>query len=376
MPESKSVIKKPRIDELDIAKAIAIILMVMDHSGVSFRTFFWRFHMAVFFIASGFFYKESSSESIQSVSGFVFNKFRRNWIPFFVWNAVFVLLHNVLANTNIIPPGAIVSSIPAPEIYSVREIMIRIVKGALFSYKEPLIGGFWFFKILFLISCSYCIVDYLLRKIPFSKHQNRIVVQLVISVLFLAFGHACSKQHIDLHGLEYIGSYYCLYYFGIVFHNAYDRYKGFRWYIWIIILLVAFGILCWLYPRGRIGYNRNDYTSPQYLLACAISGWIMVYSASVLLNKIPVIRNLLISIGKRTVFVLILHIPVLKIVEIAEAYLYGNPVINLTTGANLRGGAILVVLYTIIGVGVPVILGIIYQKIKIIFLRKAVHLKT
>ena len=56
--------------------------------------------------------------------------------------------------------------------------------------------------------------------------------------------------------------------------------------------------------------------------------------------------------------------------------MYGNPVINLTTGANLRGGAILVVLYTIIGVGVPVILGIIYQKIKIIFLRKAVHLKT
>ncbi len=332
--------------------------------------------MAVFFIASGFFYKESSSESIQSVSGFVFNKFCKNWIPFFVWNAIFVLLHNVLANTSIIPPGVIVSSIPAPEIYSVREIMIRIIKGALFSYQEPLIGGFWFFKILFLISCSYCIVDYLLRKMHFTRYQNRIVVQLAVSALFLFFGYTCSKKHLDLHGLEFIGSYYCLYYFGILFHNVRDRFKGFRWYVWIIILLVSFGILCWLYPRGRIGYNRNDYTSPQYLLACAISGWIMVCSASVLLNKVPVIRNLLINVGKRTIFVLILHIPVLKIVEIVEAYLYGNPVICLTTGASLRGGAVSLVIYTIIGVGVPVILGTIYQRIKIDFLQKTVQLKT
>lgn len=358
------LVNKPRVDELDIVKAIAIMCMVLNHSGAPFQMFLWKFHMAVFFIASGYFFRESSSDSVKSVSRFVVNKFHKNWVPFFGWVVIFTLLHNALARINIIPSGVNVSVIPAPQVYSVREIFLRIAKGALFSYHEDLHGGFWFFKILFLVSCFFCIVDFLLKRVFKLELKVRTIVQVILSVLFLLFGYMCSSRHLDLHGLEYIGSYYCLYYFGSLFARGRKWYKNCKWYVWLLLMLATFGILYWLNPRGAIGYNKNNYTSPQYLLACAISGWLMVYSASVLLNKIPGIRNVLISIGKRTIFVLIFHLSVLKIIQIVEAYIYKQPLFGLTAGPSLHGGALQLILYTVIGTGVPVLIGMMYQNVK------------
>ena len=50
--------KTLRFDWVDIAKGIAIILMVVGHSSipVSFSRYIWSFHMPLFFVISGFLY--------------------------------------------------------------------------------------------------------------------------------------------------------------------------------------------------------------------------------------------------------------------------------------------------------------------------------
>jgi len=47
--------KKERIEWLDIAKCITIILMVVGHTTIPkiLSNFIWAFHMPLFFIASG-----------------------------------------------------------------------------------------------------------------------------------------------------------------------------------------------------------------------------------------------------------------------------------------------------------------------------------
>lgn len=47
---------KKRILWIDIAKAIAILLMVVGHTSIPnvLSNFIWAFHMPLFFIASGF----------------------------------------------------------------------------------------------------------------------------------------------------------------------------------------------------------------------------------------------------------------------------------------------------------------------------------
>lgn len=52
---------------VDIVKGIAIIFMVLGHIGISddITRFIYLFHMAVFFMASGYCYSEKYSQSVR-----------------------------------------------------------------------------------------------------------------------------------------------------------------------------------------------------------------------------------------------------------------------------------------------------------------------
>ena len=53
--------KKERIVWLDVAKGMAIILMVLGHSGLPsvINSFIFAFHMPFFFVASGFLWDDT-----------------------------------------------------------------------------------------------------------------------------------------------------------------------------------------------------------------------------------------------------------------------------------------------------------------------------
>ena len=354
-----------RINEIDIVKALAVMLMVACHAGVVFAKFIYLFHMAIFFIASGFFFRDASSETPGSVLRFIINKFKKLWFPFFFWNAVFVLLHNPLSKI-VILPGADAGQTTAyiPALYSTAEIFSMIGKGALFSYKEPLIGGFWFLKILFLVSICYCLVDFILKKLIRNKPQLRLIIQAGISVAFLIFGYNCSIRGIQLYGLAYLGSYYCLYFMGHLISKAKAYYAKWTWPIWLVIMTVSFGILYYMNPCGAIGYNLNEYTSPQYMVVCAFSGWCFLYSMAWFLNKIGPVSKILVLVGQKTLPILIFHLPALKLVQITEALIIGFPIYGLASFPNLQAGKTgWCLLYTAIGTGLPVILDTLFCKI-------------
>ena len=354
-----------RINEIDIVKALAVMLMVACHAGVVFAKFIYLFHMAIFFIASGFFFRDASSETPGSVLRFIINKIKKLWFPFFLWNAVFVLLHNPLSKIVILPDAATGQTTAyIPALYATAEIFSMIGKGALFSYKEPLIGGFWFLKILFLVSICYCLVDFILKKLIRNKTQLRLIVQAGISVAFLIFGYNCSIRGIQLYGLAYLGSYYCLYFMGHLFSKAKAYYTKWTWPIWLVIMTVSFGILYYMNPRGAIGYNLNEYTSPQYMVVCAFSGWCFLYSMAWFLNKVGPVSKILVLIGQKTLSILIFHLPALKLVQITEALIIGFPIYGLASFPNLQAGKTgWCLLYTAIGTGLPVILDTLFCKI-------------
>lgn len=56
---------RQRIEELDIVKALGIICMVAGHSDAPFTHFIYLFHMAVFFMAAGFFFKDETSNDFR-----------------------------------------------------------------------------------------------------------------------------------------------------------------------------------------------------------------------------------------------------------------------------------------------------------------------
>ena len=73
---------RQRIEELDIVKALGIICMVAGHSDAPFTHFIYLFHMAVFFMAAGFFFKDETSNDFRSVINTTKRKLLQLWLPF------------------------------------------------------------------------------------------------------------------------------------------------------------------------------------------------------------------------------------------------------------------------------------------------------
>lgn len=86
---------------IDSIKGIAIILMVIGHSDAPFTNWIYLFHMAVFFIASGYCWNDKHSESIQDVKRYVIKKIKNLYCPCVLVNGTFLLFNNLFIKCGI-----------------------------------------------------------------------------------------------------------------------------------------------------------------------------------------------------------------------------------------------------------------------------------
>ncbi len=358
---------RKRIEELDILKALGIICMVAGHSGVPCRRFIYLFHMAAFFIASGFFYKSSSSDDTASVMKGVVNKLKQLWLPFFIWGVIYILLHNFFLKINVYTDNPLVlnystgmyNTTIAP--YTFSEIVKRILKALIFSCGEPMLGAGWFLRILFVVSVAYLICDYLI-KLLFKKHV--LLIQAVVSAVLLAFGYYCSLKDMTLLGIAQGASFYWLYYAGHLLALNKDRYSGWTWKQHLPVFICSFGLLLWLSSIGSVAFDQNKYVNPLFLIAASLSGWCLLYSISFFLKHISVLKRILTGIGKRTLTILLLHFLCMKIVSAIIVAYYGLPSFCIAVFPYIYGDRGLWWLaYTVIGVGLPVAANILYHYI-------------
>lgn len=82
-----------RLQWLDIAKGLTIILMVLGHTSIpEFASrFIWAFHMPLFFIASGW----TTNWEKKSLVEFTRHKFRTIMVPFFVYSAIVLTIEQI-----------------------------------------------------------------------------------------------------------------------------------------------------------------------------------------------------------------------------------------------------------------------------------------
>ena len=81
------VVESSRLKWADIAKGIGIVLVVWGHSSLpfEFRKWVYSFHMPLFFILSGYFYKSQK----YGFTDFFLRKLRTLIIPYFFLNFAF-----------------------------------------------------------------------------------------------------------------------------------------------------------------------------------------------------------------------------------------------------------------------------------------------
>lgn len=78
-----------RLKYIDVAKGIGIILVVWGHTGLVGANQINCFHMAFFFILSGYVFQVNKKVDI-----ILTKKVKSLYIPFVIWQITFILLHN------------------------------------------------------------------------------------------------------------------------------------------------------------------------------------------------------------------------------------------------------------------------------------------
>lgn len=276
-----------RDNTIDIARGIAISLVVIGHSGIS--PYFWNiiyfFHMPLFFFMSGCFLKP--------IDNITFNTFikKLRWKElyknFVIYSILFLIISPLLYQWGI-------SNTPTESIKDFFERLIIICRFR--TSTIDLLGQFWFLPVLFFThALSLCTVSLI-------KVKNKILI-LGISICFYISGYFCFlngyKEPYDFSRILYFSGFYLWGYLSYpLLNNLKDN-------IYILFITISGIIYFSLIPE--LVFTKTYL----YCLSSLAGIFLVIYCSSKLGRGI-----LLNIIGKHTLPIFIFHPFIMKITEL------------------------------------------------------------
>lgn len=233
----KKEIKSSRIDYIDVFRSIGIILMVMGHIGFgeTFDFFIHAFHMPMFFVISGFFYKPKSSEELP-IGQMILKKSKSLLLPYVVFGAGHYLFY-VLLNTH---RGIPVRLDPLIHLCSTNTIGL------------PICGALWFLTALFFTDLIFFLLDrYIRNKVLF------VIIVIGISLIgnfaniifSFTLPFALSASFVGV-GLYFIG--YCL-------ARSDKKYGFLKNMSWLHNVLLSILTIVLIFVNGYINMREGTY---------------------------------------------------------------------------------------------------------------------
>ena len=171
---------------IDVLKGLAIICMVAAHCGFPYTEYIYLFHMAVFMMASGYFFSSKNAMTIKSVVKYIYKKVLALYIPYVLFNGMLVLLHNTLIELKVYtydPQFLEIGGFGAawgliwpytPE-YK-KAVLMAVLK---FQSEPQLAGANWFLRALFYVSVGHCVIMWAIQKIKPNTLRNMALVLLL-----------------------------------------------------------------------------------------------------------------------------------------------------------------------------------------------------
>lgn len=330
---------------ISIAKAIGIILMVMGHSGCPkiLNSFLYMFHMPLFFICSGYFFKEITYKT--ALITFFNKKIRGLYIPYLRWSILFMLLHNMLRYLHLTESA----------IYQTQDYIRQLIKIVTMTDYELLIRPFWFIKELLLASVIIA---------SFSMIRNNYFPKVkTIALLTISISVAIVLKYMPL--VPLIGDcsllFLCIsYLYSGMLIQEYKNSIPFTTSVLVIsFLIVLIGSIMFI---GTIDMRFTTVKNivPYYLLS--FSGVLMVFCLSKKLENSS-INTIFFYIGNHTMPILALNLLALKVGNLIKIWIYSLPMNNLSSYTVIyEYNSYFWVLYTMIGITIPLLVHSLFSK--------------
>lgn len=352
---NQTAAERKRIPYIDAAKGVGIILVCIGHAitgNGGFGSTFWlgfisQFHMPFFFLISGLNFSEAYTEHPVS-SGW--KKIKAYYVPFAVYNMIFVLLHNVMAGWGIFP-----------EYLSIQDTVKSIFMVLTFHIQE-ICGAMWFLRTLLTILLIFIVIRSLVNRLAAAERREWVTAGAVLVLVILSMlGWVTEVFKINL------AFYYLLFFYAGFLIRKYDLIRYIRKYQWRWILvgaginlLFAAQSLFWIDGDGRVDIQLLR-------LLGQMTGSLMVLAAV----QAPVLANnrLLHLLGKRSLDIMALHFVCFKLVSYLIIVRYQLDMSNMATIPVVENAAgFWWIAYTAVGLVIPIAIRWLYEKGKLFIL--------
>lgn len=343
---------------ISICKGIAIILMVMGHAegpGL-LMNFIYLFHMPIFFITAGYFF---SRRYVTTDSwAYVEKRFSGLYVPMVKWSIVFLLLHNFFFDIGLLNEqfGNWEGGVTHP--YTWRQGCQRLVNivFSMGSYDEFLLGAFWFFRALLVVSILFMALNRLLDGRTRWLKGNGAVVAIIVAALAFAAFRIYNGVKVTTIVQGGIRETWGMIFFGLgVLYRSYEQRIKEHW----LLALVYFGLLVGGAYLHLAGMNLKPKMIDVLTLPLTGSiGFLMVHYVSGVIDRHEGwLKRFLVHAGDMTLYIYVFHIISFKAVSAIKIMWYGLDwgQIGCHMVIHDHHDDYFWVLYTIAGVGLPLL---------------------
>lgn len=352
-----------RNETVDIIKGLGIFFVVLAHSGFPLSQSVYLFHMPIFFMASGYCYNLRNSQSAQALGAYAGKKLKSLYVPYALFNGIFILLYNQLIDLNIYTNHPDFAGAVEKRIWwqSVSKL-----SGALHfdpAATEQLCGADWFVVVLFYITLIFAGVAYLIKWVKPTILRHCLIGAFGVGCLFL--GTLLQKRNFfldDYWSVAITGmSLYILGFFLARLPSWVDTLTKKLRYILAVLGAVFFLVAI---RFGNISLNKNHFTSPGFLLICSVVGWYWLKSLADILQPIKWLKSFWVLLSKSSLFILFLHFLGFKAVTAIQLAVYREEAYLLASFPVHHKEGLWWIAYTVAGVAFPVGVKLLFDWIK------------
>lgn len=360
---------------IDFIKGAAIILMVMGHAladwpqGGGLRGFIGMFHMPVFFIASGYFFRGDRLFSLGDVRRYIGKKVLRLYLPYVFWTLVFLMLHNLFIKWNIYTDNIALNQFVKGELSNaksaigIEEGFQNILWTAIMVYRpEPMLAC-WFLKALLFITVGYSVVEFTSRRLSY----NATIVQSFVALVLLVLYRYHPKVPFDalIFHCGGSGAFYGYFFFhlGRVLNERKINFEINSVWVSASMVFVSVSLLiAAMYLSSGIRMHRiSEALYLPIFVSSALVGWILLCEVANVSHGVGVLIS---YIGRNTMPILLFHFLAFKLVNYIGTLYYSHPAF-VTAGfpASYHSWTWTLV-YTLVGVALPLMASRSYSRIK------------
>lgn len=333
-----------RNDTLDCVKGICILLMVMLHAGGPWSRTINLFHMPLFFCVSGYLWNPKNVQTIEKLIYYVKKKLKTLWMPFVLLNGILLLLNNVFVRLCIYEDS-----------YTLRMIVVNLVKTLVFGYRSLLGTPTWFLASMFFVNIGNAGCVFVLSKLGRYKKYGYCAILLIDIALAQFISSKAYSLPLSLHTCF---AAYLAFLIGYALRkfNLSECMGGYE----VLVLIASGVILLGLGKIGTISMVGGNIQNVLFFSVALLSGWFFLIYLS---KYLPVgIKLCFAFLGKNSIWILLYHLIAFKMVS----YLYilaTNEEITLLTSFPCIKHENIWILYTLIGVMAPLLLAEIWKKL-------------